>query len=33
MKKVIWSDLAKQEYWNNIDYLLENWSIKEASFR
>ena len=31
MVKFIWSNIAKQEYWNNIDYLLENWSEKEAS--
>lgn len=23
--------MARQDYWDNIDYLLENWSDKEAS--
>ena len=27
---VIWSKLAQADYWDNIDYLLENWSEKEA---
>jgi plasmid stabilization system protein ParE len=27
---VVWSKLAQIDYWNNIDYLLENWSEKEA---
>ena len=26
-----WSPIAKEDYWNNIDYLLEEWSEKEAS--
>ena len=26
----IWTDLAKYDYWNNIDYLLEKWTEKEA---
>jgi plasmid stabilization system protein ParE len=26
MYKVIWSEPAKDDYWQNIDYLLENWT-------
>ncbi len=26
-----WSEFAKLDYWNNIDYLLENWTDKEAA--
>ena len=26
----IWTNLAKQDYWNNIDYLPEKWTEKEA---
>ena len=22
---IIWSDTAKQDYWQNIDYILEEW--------
>lgn len=29
---VVWSKLAQIDYWNNIDYLLENWSEKEAKY-
>ncbi len=25
-----WSPIARKDYWNNIDYLLEEWSDKEA---
>ena len=31
MVKFIWSSIAKEEYWKNIDYLLESWTEKEAS--
>lgn len=31
MATIYWSDLAKKDYWNNIDYLLEEWSAVEAS--
>lgn len=31
MAKIYWSELAKQDYWNNIDYLIEEWSTKDAS--
>jgi len=31
MVKAIWSEIAKKTYWNNIDYLLDNWTEKEAS--
>ncbi len=27
---ISWSETAKLDYWNNIDYLLYKWSIKEA---
>lgn len=30
MEKIIWSEHAKLDYWENIDYLLEQWSKKEA---
>ena len=29
--KLIWSELAKLDYWSNIDYLLEEFGEKEAS--
>ena len=28
---IIWSELAKEDYWNNIDYLLNRWTTKEAT--
>lgn len=28
--KAIWSDLAKEDYWENIDYLLDEFTEKEA---
>lgn len=31
MTEIIWSSQASLEYWNNINYLLEEWTIKEAS--
>lgn len=38
-KNVLWSELAKIDYWKNIEYLIENWSestakkfIKEVDF-
>lgn len=30
MLSVFWSDEAKLDYWNNIDYLLHKWTVKEA---
>ena len=30
MRKVHWNKLAKLEYFENIDYLLQNWHEKEA---
>ena len=29
--KIIWSVQARSDYWQNIDYLIENWSEKEVS--
>jgi plasmid stabilization system protein ParE len=28
--KIIWSEPAKLDYWNNIDYLIQEWSEKVA---
>jgi len=30
MRAVRWNKLARQDYLENIDYLLQNWSEKEA---
>ncbi len=30
MNSIIWNKLAKIDYYQNIDYLLENWSEKVA---
>jgi plasmid stabilization system protein ParE len=30
MIKIIWTDRAKSDYWNNIDYLETAWTIKEV---
>ena len=30
MREIIWSNLAESDYENNINYLLEEWSEKEA---
>lgn len=30
MREVRWNKLARQDYFENIDYLLQNWSVKEA---
>ncbi|MDX9769022.1 MAG: type II toxin-antitoxin system RelE/ParE family toxin [Tenuifilaceae bacterium] len=30
MRKVYWSNLARLDYFANIDYLLQEWSDKEA---
>lgn len=30
MRKIIWSDDAEIDYSDNIDFLLKNWSEKEA---
>ena len=31
MADITWSTQAKDDYWQNIDYLLENWSYREVS--
>ena len=28
--KIIWSEPAKKDYWQNIDYLLKDWNEKVA---
>jgi hypothetical protein len=28
--KIIWSEPEKLDYWNNINYLIQEWSEKEA---
>ena len=30
MRKVLWNNKAKLDYFENIDFLLREWSIKEA---
>lgn len=30
MRKIRWNPLAKEDYYHTIDYLLKNWSEKEA---
>ncbi|MGM0407031.1 MAG: type II toxin-antitoxin system RelE/ParE family toxin [Bacteroidota bacterium] len=30
MKKIVWNELAKIDYHENIDYLLKEWSVDEA---
>lgn len=30
MTQINWSNSAKNDYWNNIDYLLKDWTEKEA---
>jgi plasmid stabilization system protein ParE len=30
MRTVLWNKLARQDYFENIDYLIQNWSFKEA---
>ena len=30
MFAVIWSEPAKENYWQNIDFLLENWHEKQV---
>ena len=30
MKKIIWNELAKIDYHENIDYLLKEWSVDEV---
>ncbi|MFO8236178.1 MAG: type II toxin-antitoxin system RelE/ParE family toxin [Bacteroidales bacterium] len=30
MRKIRWNKLAKEDYYHTIDYLLEEWSEKEA---
>ena len=31
MANILWSDIAKEDYWSNIDYLLDKWTEKEAA--
>ena len=28
---IVWSPQAKNDYWKNIEYLENNWSLKEAA--
>jgi plasmid stabilization system protein ParE len=30
MRQIRWNRLASQDYYDNIDYLLKNWTEKEA---
>lgn len=30
MRNILWNNRAKLDYFENIDYLLDNWSEKEA---
>jgi plasmid stabilization system protein ParE len=30
MAQINWSDISKADYWDNIDYLLKDWTEKEA---
>ncbi len=30
MYNIIWSKPAKEDYWQNIDFLLENWNEKQV---
>ena len=30
MRKIIWNEFARQDFYQNIDYLLKEWSEKEA---
>jgi plasmid stabilization system protein ParE len=30
MKKIIWNELTKIDYHENIDYLLKEWTVDEA---
>jgi len=31
MDNIHWSDLAKEDYWKNIDYLIEEWTVDAAA--
>jgi plasmid stabilization system protein ParE len=31
MHNIHWSPLAKEDYWANIDYLLDEWTVKDAT--
>ena len=31
MYQIIWSNPAKEDYWQNIDYLIENWHEKQVT--
>ncbi len=30
MRRILWNEFARQDYYQNIDYLLKEWSEKEA---
>ncbi|MBM3436509.1 MAG: type II toxin-antitoxin system RelE/ParE family toxin [Bacteroidetes bacterium] len=30
MRRIIWNEFARQDFYQNIDYLLKEWSEKEA---
>lgn len=30
MIRIIWTNRAKSDYWNNIDYLEKEWTIREV---
>ena len=30
MNNIIWEDHAKEEYWQNVAYLIEKWTTAEA---
>lgn len=32
MRAVVWTESAKLDYWNNIDYLENKWTHKEVLF-
>ncbi|WLD24532.1 type II toxin-antitoxin system RelE/ParE family toxin [Flavobacterium dauae] len=31
MKKILWSQTAQDDYWDNIDFLLNKWTETEAT--
>jgi plasmid stabilization system protein ParE len=31
MHNIHWSPLAKEDYWANIDYLLDEWTVKDVT--
>ena len=30
MYDIVWSELAREDYWQNIDFLIENWTEKQV---